>query len=333
MEVRPITAEEAQNIVSKLIRYMQLHRSEENDSEEIETTKCASDKFVLKPFKEFFKQNKGLSSLVYHEFHILCHKDKTPLESAGYAICNYVLTDSCPIQHGLKVFDPTKGTSSLRHHVTTHTSSIADVAQVHVSLKSKREVTDAAAEASVRGILPLSFTYRKRGMTKFAKALISFGQKLHPNAIVNDRLVNQLLPAPQKVRESVSNKASVCRNKIKSNINILLERGGGITCDGLKQMVNGKKYYDLVIHFIDCTGDELKAHASVQSLLLFIFLHAGPESADALRHAIDAKLQSLYSISFGELMKHFTFVTDSAANMPRIVGSSVSIALVPTSER
>ena len=44
------------------------------------------------------------------------------------------------------------------------------------------------------------------------------------------------------------------------------------------------------------------------------------------------KPNSLYDLNLEILLENFTFVTDSAVNMPRIVGSSVSTAVVPTSE-
>ena len=79
-------------------------------------------------------------------------------------------------------------------------------------------------------------------MTRFAKALISFCQTLHPTAIVNDALVNNIMPAPQTVRSSITSRVSSTRKKIKDAMETLMKRGGGITCDGLKQRVNGKKY-------------------------------------------------------------------------------------------
>ena len=149
-----------------------------------------------------------------------------------------------------------------------------------VSMRAKREVSEGAAEALVRGILPISFTYRKPGITRFAKALISFGQTLHPTAIVNDALVNNILPAPQTVRASITSRASYTRKKIKDSMETLMKRGGGITCDGLKQRVNGKKYYDFVLHFVEYTENDISCadNASVHTLVLFIFSNAGAEN-------------------------------------------------------
>ena len=89
-----------------------------------------------------------------------------------------------------------------------------------------------------------------------------------------------------------------------------------------------------MLHFVEYTENDISFadNASIHSLVLFIFPHAGAESEDALSHAIDKKLNEIYGICQDRLMERFMFITDSAANIPRIVGRYVSSALVPTSE-
>ena len=82
-------------------------------------------------------------------------------------------------------------------------------------------------------------------------------------------------------------------------------------------------------------ADPLRATKDVTLMVRNVFLiqHEGPESASYLRKAFDNVLKDQYEISLDQLTENFTFVTDCAATMPKIVGASSSSSRIPFSEK
>lgn len=61
-----------------------------------------------------------------------------------------------------------------------------------------------------------------------------------------------------------------------------------------------------------------------------MLLVEGPENptADRIRNTLNDNLRKLYIVSIEDLQSHFTFVTDAAAVMAKMAGSSVSNRIV-----
>ena len=95
-----------------------------------------------------------------------------------------------------------------------------------ISKQAKREVRNGAAEASVRGFLRLTFTYPKPGITRFDRALISFGHSVHTKEVVNDKIVNRIIAAPKTARSSFTSRESYCRKKIKDSLRTIMDLCG-----------------------------------------------------------------------------------------------------------
>lgn len=135
------------------------------------------------------------------------------------------------------------------HYKSRHTDHKARMeAPVRVSGAVKRTVTYAAVFSVVLGTLSLNFLYRHDGMLRFAESLVTAGQSLPPNVEVD---VAALFPSPPTVRDGVTKLSSRLRESFKGTLPDLLKLGGGLTCDGLKLDSNGRKYYDLIIHYIE----------------------------------------------------------------------------------
>lgn len=110
----------------------------------------------------------------------------------------------------------------------------------------------------------------------------------------------------------------------------MLKRGGGISCDGLKQTLSGGKYYDLVIHFVNVDRHYLtvKNDVSLQSRVLVLVEHRAAESAEEIQENLEISSNERFVFDLSHLMKNLTLVTDWAAILPDIVGESALSARV-----
>lgn len=110
-----------------------------------------------------------------------------------------------------------------------------------------------------------------------------------------------------------------------------------MTCDGLKLDSNGRKYYDLIVHFFEFPSSPQATlrHAEVSLISRDIFLngHTGSESAHNLRGSFDETLRTLFGIDLDAFLKTYTFFTDCAATIPKIVGASSSSNRTSYSEK
>lgn len=183
------------------------------------------------------------------------------------------MSDNCSLSEGLKNFDPVDGTSFLKsHYRTRHTEKGESIEEPHkMNSGIKRSIVNASVMDVVQGLLPLSFAYLQDGMVAFASSLVRAGQEVPPSTNVN---IPYLLPSPPTVREGVSRLATRLRGEFKEDLPIILGIGGGMTCDGLKLDANGRKYYDLIIHYIDVPKTEtIEPIKVMRSRVVFIKGH------------------------------------------------------------
>ncbi|KAI0567133.1 hypothetical protein FGB62_4g472 [Gracilaria domingensis] len=116
----------------------------------------------------------------------------------------------------------------------------------------------------------------------------------------------------------------------------VLALGGGVTSDGLKNDVNGNKYYDFTVHYYKLGSAHLITRAREFQLVsrnIFLIEHKGAASSEALRSAFDHALLTRVGVELDDFVRNFTFVTDCASTMPCIVGASSSSQRVPFSEK
>lgn len=164
------------------------------------------------------------------------------------------MSGHCVIDASLKRFQTEMGISFLKNHTKTHKQDPAENDHMQVakaSLVQKRAVIDAAAYAVAGGLLLLGFGYQKKGMVRFAKALVQIGQSI-PVTATSD--VVDLLPTPKAVSDSVKRIASTEQEYFRAEeFSAVINLGGGVTSDWLKQNTKGKKFYDFNLHYFQLT--------------------------------------------------------------------------------
>jgi len=105
-----------------------------------------------------------------------------------------------------------------------------------------------------------------------------------------------------------------------------------MTCDRLKQSVTGKKFYDLVAHYITVSKLNLiygRLHVVMPLSVLLLEEKIGQESAAALRNLLEVAWLQKFGLHFEKFMSRYTFVTDHASTLPCFIGSSSSSSKVP----
>lgn len=154
------------------------------------------------------------------------------------------------MKSALKKFDTDLDTSTLRNNLKTHDGprkKLTGSAMAKVGAGMKSKVIEAAVYAVVVRLLPLSFCYKKRSMTRFAEFLVEAGRSVPVNTVVD---IHDLLPSSTAVREGVQRLAKKEHDRFRdTELHQVLKVGGGVTSDGLKQNVHGEKYYDFTIHY------------------------------------------------------------------------------------
>lgn len=89
--------------------------------------------------------------------------------------------------------------------------------------------------------------------------------------------------------------------------------------------MSGRKFYDLVLHYFHFSAPHPLTgvvEISMNSRVMFLQEHQGPENASSIRSSFDLWLSDLYDTDFKTALSSFTFVTDCASTMPCIAGSS-----------
>jgi len=171
------------------------------------------------------------------------------MTDAGWVLCSYADSESCPLTASIKAFNTSAGgTSGLKRHADAHkrvrgTKRTRDGLPNEFRNSDPKKIADASALAVIQGLLPLSFAETNVDMLSFMRAVLEMDQS-YP---VGDRMnVRLLLPNQKTVRAAVKELAAKQRESFReSSIATLLKYCGCITCDGLKQQTTGVKYYDL----------------------------------------------------------------------------------------
>jgi hypothetical protein len=146
------------------------------------------------------------------------------------------------------------------------------------------------------------------------------------------------IPCASTVASTLTKQAAEARlDDIENVLPAAMKVSGGMCCDGLKKKRTGLKFYDLSLRFFKITtqhGLGTQDKVILCNRTLFVTEHApgNGDSALAIRQTVDSALGKQFSgLSLESLNQAFTFVTDWAATMPRVVGASVSEKLFPLS--
>lgn len=285
--------------------------------------------FHIVPWKTFCPRWQDRAP-IYKEFSILCKVNTK--EHVGWAICNYALSGSCELQNGLRRFTPSVGNASFHRHMETHNRDRKKETTITaVSADRKRDIIEFCAIASSVDKLPFSFA-KKPGFRTLAAGLIKLGQTYSSSSILD---IHKILPCGNTVRKGVVDLSKKLKEDFKEQLDKVFRFGGGMCCDGAKDERTDKKYYNLVLHYLDHQRSPLTGTCKLQmrTQLLAFFQHEDSETAENIRKNINKAVKHSTGRSIAEFETRFTAVTDCAATMPKVFGASISPSKVPFSHK
>lgn len=267
-------------------------------------------------------------------------------EDVGFLVCPYYASNC---DDPVRKYDPRRGgTNSLAAHMSKHEDrdkkrrNTALVVPKVVNQAHKSHIARAAAMVCYMDLFPLSWTNNHEGIERFALSVFSAGTAMMPGQTVN---VKDFLPCSNTVRSKVLELEAEEREQDKNTrLKEAFEIGGAMSCDGLKQKHTGTKVFDLTLHFFyaasitisDASASLISERKRVTKLKLIsrtLFVSPLPatsgESALSIRSLLNNMCLTYTGIPFAQFKDHFTLVSDCAATMPNIVGSSVSANVAP----
>jgi len=247
---------------------------------------------------------------------------------AGWIVCPYVVSGYCGTD-GLLAMDAKKGgTNRLSRHLARHEkqSNTRQICTKDLGERCRRNITDAAALAAILDNRPLGFTDNHPGIAAFATEVFKAGQSVPVGIDINPK---SYLPSRGAVSDAITR---LVANMRKNFIDVLKARiggyGGAVTVDGVTLKIQGKHYYDFTVHYMavrKAAGILATPTFGIEtSTILFL---EGPEvgNAENIRSLLDVNLQKEYGLDFNTIQKSFSMVTDGAAVMAKMAGSSVSL--------
>lgn len=120
---------------------------------------------------------------------------------------------------------------------------------------------------------------------------------------------------------------AVCNHELIKLKNILHSNkdiGSVVSCDWLTQTISGRRFNEFAVLFIK---EEWGQEPSLKSKVLFLAPSDG-NTSEAIRQLQKDTLYATMGLNLYLMMKRFTFLTDSAAVMQTVVGSSTSATLM-----
>jgi len=276
-------------------------------------------------------QGAGLKSESYSDYFILCHANS--YYHAGWLVCPYYRNGFCSATKGLLEFNPSRGgTRKYKNHMNEHKDNTNSVVPFSRDLSAvcQTSIIEAAVRAVVLDLRPLSFAENNKGLAEFATAVFKSGQTVPPTVCIN---MKSILPSKSAVTQSLHLQANLMRAKLADKIkSVQNPMCGAASCDGVSLKLQRKHYYDFTLYFMDIIKPKnLREEVSFGIKNTTILLVEGPDSATAvnIRNTLDVNLKKYYGIGIDTIQETFTMVTDGAAVMASMAGSSVSRAIHP----
>jgi len=284
------------------------------------------------PFNEYQKGLQGsfMRSQQYKPYYVLVYPNSK--FHAGWLVCPYVINGYCEVKCGLLELNPKKGgTNRFGIHIDAHAKARGlEPVSRPLQERCRTDISEAAARAVMLDLRPFSFAESHEGMACYAEAVFKAGQTV-PHGVPINRA--SYLPSHIAVKNALSRLVSAQKTKFTKLFHETYNGlGGAITIDGVHLKVQGKHYYDFTVHHIDIVRanpflDKPEFNMKTTTVLFV----EGPTVGNAvnIRGLLDTNLQREYGTSFDSIQKNFTIVTDGAAVMACVAGSSVSRNIAP----
>ncbi|KAI0561790.1 hypothetical protein FGB62_71g00 [Gracilaria domingensis] len=242
----------------------------------------------------------------YKNYVVLCHINTK--KDAGRLVCSFHISSQCYLHSSVKKFDPEQGTSVLINHSKLHLNdkkktTVANVV-AKVSKTQKSCIVNSAAFAASAEPLPLSFAYKNPGIVLFAKPLVDAGMSV---TVSEKPDIEDMLPSDQVVKESIQRIGKVEHERYRVNKSKdVMGLGGGVTSDGLKNELNGTKYYDFTAHYFKLGAPHILIKTRSFELMtknIFLIEQKEAKSASALSSAFYHALLTRIGCELDEFMK------------------------------
>lgn len=155
----------------------------------------------------------------------------------------------CELPDAIKRYNSPVGTTFLHRHLEKHkvADSINYFEKFKVTGETKNQLINATEIVSIMDNRPMNFCDKKPGILQFANVLLKIGQCITSGRCID---AEDSLPCAKLLKEEIKLIGDHCREKLKKSLRQIATVGGGITCDGVKCEVTGKKFYEFLIHYI-----------------------------------------------------------------------------------
>jgi len=292
--------------------------------------------YQLVEFKNYKNSHQGrvLTSQHYRKYYVLCYANT--MYHAGWLVCPYVMNGFCG-KDGIMELNTSKGgTTRLSRHLHKHEQPVetGQVQDKELSDACRRNITDGAALAVILDLRPLGFAENNPGIAAFATEVFKAGQTCPTGFTINPK---SYLPSRQAVTDAISRTAKQLRTQFAKQLHDNVKGlGGAVTVDGVTLKMQGRHYYDYTLHHIEIKhmrGTHLKPTYGIKTNTILFVEGPGKANAVNIKEMLDKNLQRDYGINFDTMHKTFTLVTDGAAVMAKMAGSSVSESIAIPDEK
>ena len=293
--------------------------------------------FVLVPFKKFQTSYHGahLKSKQYEVYLVLCHANSS--FHAGWFVCPFFLSGFCPIAKGIMLIDTKKGgTNKFGGHISEHQRDAGKQTFMsqNLDIRCRKNISRAAAMAVILDLRPIGFTDNHPGIASFAEAVFKAGQSVPSGITINPK---SYLPSKYAVTSALTEIGCELRSKFKNVLEKkLIGLGGAVTVDGVSLKLQRRHYYDFTFHHIHVIPSKtVIGNPEFEIKTTTALFLEGPEvpNAQNISSMLENNLQKDYGVEFNSIGKNFTLVTDGAAVMARMAGSSISTRIATPDQK
>ena len=229
-----------------------------------------------------------------------------------------IFTDS------LSLFD------SLTHKGSSDTEPVIRKA----SGRCQNSIANAAALVVIQDLRPLSFTENKPGMASLLESVFVAGQTVPAGVRVNPK---SYIPSRTAIGNSVCKQAESLRRAFAILLrDKILSWVDAVSGDHVVLKVQCRPLYDFTLHHIKVIKPRnLTESSTFRIRRKTLLLVEGPDSPTAakMRGILDENLQATYEISLEKIQEKYILVTDGAAVISKMAGSSVSTNVCAPDEK
>ena len=161
-------------------------------------------------------------------------------------------------------------------------------------------------------------------MHNFAQTVFEMGQSVLENENIDPK---SYLSGRTGVKNAVKDFSHKYRHDFASELRKgSLQHGVAIIIDGVYLKVQGKHFYDFILHFmeVNVNGPFQEPIFKIRNLRLLILEGSDSPTAQNVKNYLNDALVEKYKFSMADFFYDFTIVTDRAAVMAIVANASAS---------